>query len=33
MVEETFAQNHRRNMGRNNPVLNAQNGFLTTDCL
>ena len=31
MAEETFAQNHRRNMGRNNPVLNAQNGFLTTD--
>ncbi len=23
LAEETFAQNHRRNMGRDNPVLNA----------
>ncbi len=31
VVEETIAQNHRRNMGRDNPVPIAQTGFLTTN--
>ncbi len=31
VVEETFVQNHRRHMGRDNPVLNAQIDFLTAD--
>ncbi len=31
MVEETFAQNHRRNMGRDNPAVSAQTRFLKAD--
>ncbi|MDP6022848.1 MAG: SDR family oxidoreductase [Alphaproteobacteria bacterium] len=29
MVEKTFGQNHRRNLGSDKPVLSAQLGFLT----
>ena len=33
VVEETLAPNHRRNIERDSPVLNAQTGFSTTDQL
>ena len=31
VVEETLAQNHRRDMGRDNPAISAQTRFLTAD--
>jgi len=33
VVEETFTQNHRRNIDRDNAILSAQNGLLTIDYL
>jgi hypothetical protein len=33
VVEETFAQNHRRHMGRDNSSISAQTGLLTGDYL
>jgi IS5 family transposase len=33
MAEASLTQNHRRHMGRDNTILNAQNGFLTADYL
>jgi hypothetical protein len=31
VVEETLAQNHRRNMGGDDPSISAQTRFLTAD--
>jgi hypothetical protein len=31
VVEETLVQNYRRHTRGDEPVLSAQNGFLTTD--
>ena len=31
VVEQTLAQNHRRNLGRDNASINAQTRVLTTD--
>jgi mono/diheme cytochrome c family protein len=33
VVEETLAQNHRRNMGGDDPSISAQTRFLTADYL
>ena len=33
VAEETPAQNHRRNMGRDYPILRAHTGFLTVNSI